>query len=87
MISDTLSEAVTELCRYLRDPVYENTYQGQDRRDLEALVRQMDAMRKRLDAPPIQDSSMYTAASLSALAAIDRDVIGRVARDWRDPLA
>jgi len=52
MISDVLHEAVSEMDRYLNDPVFSDTYEGMMRKELLALRTQMDLMRQRLDTPP-----------------------------------
>ncbi len=54
MISDVLHEAVSEIDRYLNEPVFRDTYTGQMRKELKALRTMMDSARQRLDAPPKQ---------------------------------
>ena len=51
MISDVLSEAVSEMDRYLNDPDWQGTYIGAMRLELQALRTLMDAYRRRLDSP------------------------------------
>ena len=55
MISHVLSEAVREIREYLNEPAYANTYQGEVREEIEAVVAAMDAVRAKLDAPPGED--------------------------------
>lgn len=52
MISDTLSEAVNEIDRYLNDPLYAGMYGGDLRKRIVAVRDQMHALRAELDAPP-----------------------------------
>ena len=52
MISDTLSEAVEDIRRYLDEPIFADVYQGAVRQQIEELVAAMDATRVLLDTPP-----------------------------------
>lgn len=51
MVSDVLFEAVSGIDRYLNEPVFDNSYQGEFRRELVEIRNKMDAMRARLDDP------------------------------------
>jgi len=51
MISDVLSEAISDIEDYLNDPVYVPVYYGEIRTRLFKLVKDMDKMRKELDKP------------------------------------
>lgn len=52
MISDVLFESVEEIRRYLSDPAFRQAYVGEDRKEIEALVAQMEGIRIKLDTPP-----------------------------------
>jgi hypothetical protein len=52
MISDTLSDAASEIRRYLNDETFARHYTGQTRTEIETLVAEMDRTRVILDAPP-----------------------------------
>ena len=52
MISDTLFEAVEEIRRYLKEPVFSTTYTGNLRRQIEKVTAEMEAIRILLDMPP-----------------------------------
>lgn len=51
MISDTLSDAVGEIKRYLYEKPFTNSYQGPIRVRIENLVKEMEAVRIYLDTP------------------------------------
>ena len=52
MISDVLSDAVNKIRDYLSDPANRDVYIGATRREIEALVAEMDRVRKKLETPP-----------------------------------
>jgi len=49
MISDVLSEAVSDIEDYLNDVIYNPVYCGELRNDIVKLKNDMDFMRQRLD--------------------------------------
>jgi DNA-directed RNA polymerase specialized sigma subunit len=53
MISDTLSDAVAEIDRYLRD--FPQCYRGAIRSEIIAVREAMDALRCELDRPPTDE--------------------------------
>jgi hypothetical protein len=52
MISDVFCECVIELDRYLNDPIFEDTYQGELRDGVIRLRNQAEYLRALLDVPP-----------------------------------
>jgi hypothetical protein len=52
MISDILSEVVTNLDHYLNDPIYSTAYSGETRERLLRLRHDADELRSTLDVPP-----------------------------------
>jgi len=52
MISDTLSDAIADIRVYLDDEVMGRAYEGEMRTRIEALVTEMEAIRRILDTPP-----------------------------------
>jgi hypothetical protein len=53
MISDTLSDAIAEIDRYLSDPAFVDVYSPEMRGRLGVLRTRMDAIRAELDAAPV----------------------------------
>jgi len=51
MISDILSEAVSEIDRYLTDKTFEEVYSGELKERIVVLRNNMEEMRKELDDP------------------------------------
>jgi len=51
MISDILSEAVSEIDRYLTDKVFKGVYSGELKEQIIVLRNNMEEMRKELDDP------------------------------------
>jgi hypothetical protein len=52
MISKVLSDAVDKIRDYLSGPAHRDVYIGATRMEIEALVAEMDRVRKKLDTPP-----------------------------------
>ena len=52
MISDVLSDAVSQIDCYLENPSFDGCYEGEIRQELLTLREAMDAMRAKLDTPP-----------------------------------
>lgn len=51
MISDVLSEAISDIEDYLNDVTYVPVYDDEIRKELFDLVKDMEKMRKKLDEP------------------------------------
>lgn len=49
MISDVLSEAVSDIDKYLSNPVFDSVYEGQTREEVILVRGAMDMLRRRLD--------------------------------------
>jgi hypothetical protein len=47
-----LSEAANKIREYLDDPVHRDAYIGATRKDIEALLAEMERVRRKLDTPP-----------------------------------
>jgi hypothetical protein len=47
-----LSEAANKIREYLDDPAHHDAYVGATRKELEALLEEMDRIRRKLDTPP-----------------------------------
>lgn len=55
MIADVLSDAVSSIRdHYLKDPVFAEFYTGDCRREIEAVVGQMDALCDKLDRHSVE---------------------------------
>jgi hypothetical protein len=52
MISDVLFDAIADIRIYLSDQLYRETYSGQLREEIKALVKQMEIVRQKADKPP-----------------------------------
>ena len=52
MISRVLSDAANKIRDYLSDPANRDVYIGATRSEIEALVAEMDRVRKKLETPP-----------------------------------
>ena len=52
MISDTLSECVTDLDHYLNSPTFDGTYEGELRERIIRLRNEAEYIRLTLDVPP-----------------------------------
>ncbi len=52
MISRVLSDAVNKIRDHLSDPANRDVYIGATSREIEALVAEMDRVRKKLETPP-----------------------------------
>jgi len=59
MISDTLSDAVTDIRAYLDDEVMGRAYEGEMRARIEALVTEMQTIRELLDTPRQRPSEAW----------------------------
>jgi hypothetical protein len=55
MISDALSDAITDIDWYLNNPTYPNTYSGSLRERILKLRNDMGEMLRELDTPPDLD--------------------------------
>ena len=57
MISDVLAEAVQDIKQYLKEPPYSREALEEDSlvSDINKVVAHMDAVRRKLDAPPTSD--------------------------------
>jgi hypothetical protein len=53
MISKVLSDAVNKIRDYLSDPANCDAYIGATRSEIEALLAEIDRVRKKLDTPPL----------------------------------
>jgi hypothetical protein len=54
MISDTLHDAAEDIRRTLADPVMGGAYDSPMRERINALLAEMDAIRRDLDTPPAE---------------------------------
>lgn len=54
-ISDVLSDAGAAIENYLEQEIWNDTYQGVIRQDIEWLLKRMDEVRAYLDTPPIPE--------------------------------
>lgn len=52
MISDVLSDAISDVRRYFADPAFRGVYEGREREEIEALLVHMENVLLRLDTPP-----------------------------------
>ena len=52
MISDVLSDAVIAIDEYLDNPIFNDIYTGEIRKEIDNLRAMMDATRQRLDTLP-----------------------------------
>jgi hypothetical protein len=52
VISSILADAVNKIRDYLNDPAHSGAYIGATRREIEALLDEMDRVRKKLDTLP-----------------------------------
>lgn len=83
MISDTLSEAVDDIRRYLDDPVFADVYSGDIRQQIETTVSAMDATRVMLDTPPGYDPDRLGKLNRAAAARV-REILDRPDPDHRE---
>jgi hypothetical protein len=65
MISDVLSETVASLDRYLNEPDYNDTYEGELRSRIVSLRNAAERIRIELDTPPT-DNERYDALAKRA---------------------
>jgi hypothetical protein len=61
VISDLLSDALTEIQQYLNDPTYDRIYSGELRAEIERVMAEMRSLRERLDRLPPQAEQQQNA--------------------------
>jgi|GEM_PF-1242339 len=83
MISDTLSEAVVDIRRYLDEPVFADVYTGDIRRHIENTVSTMEATRVMLDTPAGYDPDRIGRLNRTAAAHV-REILDRPDAEHRE---
>lgn len=60
MVDDVIADAVAEIRRYLKDPVFREVYRGKRRTRILALVKAMEGVHDEMAREMVEDAKKHT---------------------------